>query len=146
MDLQSLGNFLARFLSRTERNNHPSTSTTELSEQTRLLHRLNCLKLDEEEAKCLQGYLTTILQARYQNQTSDKESTPQSDCLVLEMSDEEFQELVCHVGGNGTRLFRAIVKSDNSDTYVRKITIVGEQGLRLFNVLIQGRNSLPTTR
>jgi hypothetical protein len=145
MDLQSLGNLLARFLSRTERNNHPSTLTTKLSEQTRLLHRLNCITLDDEEAKCLQGYLTTILEARYQNQTSEKESTPQSGCLVLEMSDEELQELVRHVGGNDIRLFRAIVQSDNSNNSVRKLTIVTEHGLRLFNVLVQDSKSLPTT-
>lgn len=146
MDLRSLSTFVGYFLRKADRNNHSSNSTAELSEQTRLLHRLNCIKLDDEEAKCLQGYLTTILENRCQNQTCDKASTPQSDCLVLEMADEEFQEFVRHTGGNGIHLFRALVQSDKSKTSVRKLTLVGEHGFRLFNVVVQNRNSLPTTK
>lgn len=47
MDLPSLGNFLGGFLRKADRNNHSSNAAAELSEPTRLLHRLNCIKLDD---------------------------------------------------------------------------------------------------
>lgn len=142
MYLRNLRDSLVRFLSWSGYKDVPSNSTRELSEKSRLLHRLNCIDLNDEEVKCLQGYLTTILEARQQEESSDFAASAQSGCMVLEMDEEEFREFTSHVGGNGTRLFRAIVQRDNSKTPARKLAVVGENGLRLFHLLVQSRDSL----
>ncbi|HEY9637650.1 MAG TPA: hypothetical protein V6D14_29930 [Coleofasciculaceae cyanobacterium] len=144
MHLSNLRDLLGRFLNGSERKNNPSNLTPELSEKSRLIHRLNCIDLNEDEAKCLQGHLTTILEARHQDKDSSLVRTSQSSCLVLEMANEDFQDFVHHVGENGVHLFRAIVQSDNSKTptQTRKLTIVGQHGLRLFPIIVRRRNSL----
>lgn len=130
------------FLTRNKSQENQSNPASELSEKSRLLHRLNCIHLDDEEIKCLQAYLTTILDARHCDKTSDLVSTERSDCIVLEMGEEELQNFASHVGGNGVRLFRAIVHGGNSQTPKRKLVIVGENGMHLFNVLVQSGSSL----
>ncbi len=142
MSFRSLRNSLMGFLTRNKSKENQFNPVPELSEKSRLLHRLNCIHLDDEEIKCLQAYLTTILDARNDDGTSDVVSTDRSNCIVLEMDEEELQTFASHVGGNGIRLFRAIVHSGNSQTPKRKLAIVGENGLQLFNVLVQSGNSL----
>ena len=137
MILLNLRTFLDRVLNRNERKG--SNNAPPLSEQSRLLHRLNCIHLDDEEAKCLQAYLTTILEYRHQDKTANA-ATDSSNCIVLEMAEEEFQRFANYVGGNGVRLFRALVQSNNH-TSARKLAVVGENGLRLFYVQVQNRSS-----
>ena len=139
MILVNLRTFLNRVLNRNERKDS-SNNAPPLSEQSRLLHRLNCIHLDDEEAKCLQAYLTTILEYRHQDKTANA-ATDSSNCIVLEMAEEEFQRFANYVGGNGIRLFRALVQSNNNHTSARKLAIVGENGLRLFYVQVQNRSS-----
>jgi GAF domain-containing protein len=107
------------------------------SEESRLLHRLNCISLNENESKCLNAHLTTILEERNQEKTS----AIASDCMVLEMSEEEFQKFSNYLGENSTCQFRAIVQSDNNQTQVKKLRIIGNHGLRLFNVIVKSHNT-----
>jgi len=139
MILLNLRTFLNRVLNRNE-GKVSSNNTPPLSEQSRLLHRLNCIHLDDEEAKCVQAYLTTILECRHQDKIANA-GTDSSNCIVLEMAEEELQKFASYVGGNGLRLFRALVQSDNSLTSARKLAVVGENGLRLFYVQVQNRSS-----
>ncbi|HEY9744223.1 MAG TPA: hypothetical protein V6C90_27345 [Coleofasciculaceae cyanobacterium] len=136
----SLRKALARLQTSSECKDVQSKSAPALSEKTRLLHRLNCIHLDEDEANWLQAYLTIILENRNSQKTSELASTTQSGCIVLEMSEEEHQKFASYVGGNSHCLFRAIVENDNSQTQTQKLAIVGEHGLRLFRVLVQRRN------
>ena len=139
MYVQSFWNKLVRFL-------NPSKSEDQLnfipalSEQNRLIHRLNSLQLDDEEAKCLNAYLTTVLEARYLRSTSELTTTEKSDCIVLEMREEELQNFSQVLGAHGLRTFRAIVHADDSQTQARKLMVIGEHGLRLFQVHIQRRD------
>jgi len=139
MILLNLRTFLDRVLNRNERKDS-SNNAPPLSEQSRLIHRLNCIHLDDEEAKCLQAYLTTILECRHQDKTANA-ATDSSNCIVLEMAEAELQKFASYVGGNGIRLFRALVQSDNSHTSARKLAVVGENGLRLFYVQVQTHSS-----
>ncbi len=107
------------------------------SEESRLLHRLNCISLNENESKCLNAHLTTILEERNQ----DKTSAIASDCMVLEMSQEELQNFSNYLGENSTCQFRAIVQSDNNQTQAKKLRIIGNHGLRLFNVIVKSHNN-----
>jgi hypothetical protein len=141
MYFRNLRHFLVGLLTGSKRKDDRLNSTSDLSEKKRLLHRLNCINLDEDEVECLQAYITTILEARYQNGSTNLDTTAQSNCLVLEMDEEEYRAFANNVGGNSVRLFRAMVRSsDNSTTQARKLTIVGEHGLRLFHVLVQSNN------
>jgi hypothetical protein len=143
MYFQSLRDLLVRLFTSSRRIQNQSKTASELSEQNRLLERLKCMHLEEEEAKSLQAYLTNILEARTQENTSDSATTADSSCIVLEMDDREFQQFAKVVGGNGVRLFRAIVESGNTQTQSRKLAIVGEHGVRLFRVLVRSsQNSL----
>jgi hypothetical protein len=139
MILLNLRTFLNRALNRNE-GKDSSNNTPPLSEQSRLLHRLNCIHLDDEEAKCVQAYLTTILECRHQDKTANA-ATDSSNCIVLEMAEEELEKFAGYVGGNRIRLFRALVQNDNSHTAARKLAVVGENGLRLFYVQVQNRSS-----
>ncbi len=107
------------------------------SEESRLLHRLNCISLNENESKYLNAHLTTILEERNQ----DKTSGIASDCMVLEMSEEELQKFSNYLGENSTCQFRAIVQSDNNQTQAKKLRIIGNHGLRLFNVIVKSHNT-----
>lgn len=145
MHLQHLRDSLVSLFTPGRRTEISSNVAGGLSEQNRLIERLKCIRLDEEEAKCLQGYLTTILEARSQENNSGEIPTDSSNCIVLEMADEEFQQFAQVLGENGVRLFRAIVESANTQTSSRKLAIVGEHGVRLFRILVQNgsdRNSL----
>ncbi|NEQ25132.1 MAG: GAF domain-containing protein, partial [Microcoleus sp. SIO2G3] len=102
MILLNLRTFLNRVLNRNERKD--SDNAPLLSEQSRLLHRLNCIHLNDEEAKCLQAYLTTILECRHQDKMANA-ATDSSNCIVLEMAEEELQRFASYVGGTGIRLF-----------------------------------------
>ena len=145
MYVQSLWNKLIRFLN-ASKSEDPLNSISALSEQNRLLHRLNCIKLDDGEAKCLNAYLTTVLEARSLQPTSEL-TTRESDCIVLEMGEEELRNFSQVLGEHGLRTFRAIVQSDDSQTQARKLMVIGEHGLRLFQVHIQSsdRSSFPET-
>jgi hypothetical protein len=121
---------------------YQSNPVSGVSEQNRLIHRLNSIQLNDQEAKDLQGYLTTLLDVRYQTESSDLIATEQSDCVVLEMNQEELQEFSKVVGEHGLRTFRAIVQSDSTQPQARTLTIIGEHGLRLFHVHVQSRDSL----
>ncbi|MBW4432841.1 MAG: GAF domain-containing protein [Pelatocladus maniniholoensis HA4357-MV3] len=114
-----------------------STPVSELSEASRLIHRLNCITLNHDESKCLHAHLTTILEAR----NPEKISKNASNCIVLEMSQEELQKFADYVGENTSCLFRAIVQTDNNQTQVRKLRIIGNHGLRLFDVIVKSHNS-----
>lgn len=145
MHLQNLRDSLVSLFTPSRGTEQSSNVARGLSEQNRLIERLECIRLDEEEAKCLQGYLTTILEARYQESNSGEIPTDSSSCMVLEMAEEEFQQFANVLGENGVRLFRAIVESGNTQTSSRKLAIVGQHGVRLFRVLVQsdsGRSSL----
>lgn len=145
MHLQRLRDSLVALFTPSRRTEKSSDVAGVLSEQNRLIERLKCIRLDEEEAKCLQGHLTTILEARYQENNPVGVSTDSSNCMVLEMADEEFQQFAKVLGENGVRLFRAIVESGNTQTSSRQLAIVGQHGVRLFRVLVQSgsdRNSL----
>ncbi len=139
MILLNLRIFLDRVLNRNERKDS-SNNAPPLSEQSRLIHRLNCIHLDDEEGKCLQAYLTTILECRHQDKTANA-ATDSSNCIVLEMAEAELQKFASYVGGNGIRLFRVLVQSDNSHSSARKLAVVGENGLRLFYVQVQTHSS-----
>lgn len=146
MYVQSLWNQLVRFLN-ARKSEDQLKSIPALSEQNRLIHRLNSLQLDDEEAKCLNAYLTTVLEARYLCSTSELTTTEKSDCIVLEMREEELRTFSQVLGSHGLRAFRAIVHADDSQTQARKLTVIGEHGLRLFQVHIQReyRSSLTGT-
>lgn len=135
MYIQSLWNKLFRFLD--NRSGDSLNSISAVSEQNRLIHRLNCIKLDDEEAKCLNAYLTTVLEARSLQSTSELTTTEKSDCIVLEMGEEELQNFSQVLGAHGLRTFRVIVESDDSQTQARKLMVIGEHGLRLFQVHVQ---------
>lgn len=141
MYLQHLRDSLLRLISRSEHKDDQPNGVPLLPEQNRLSDRLKSIHLTEEEVNSLQAYLTTILEARNQDKTSDLASINQSGCIVLEMGEEEFQDFVSHVGGNGLRTFRAIVEGSNSKTQSRKLAIMGEHGVRLFRVLVRSGNS-----
>lgn len=137
MHLQHLRDSLVSLFIPSRRTEKSSNVAGGLSEQNRLIERLKCIRLDEEEAKCLQGYLTTILEARYQENSSGRIPTDPSSCIVLEMAEAEFQQFANVLGENGVRLFRAVVESGNTQTSSRKLAIVGEHGVRLFRVLVR---------
>lgn len=132
-----LRDFPVGFITKMKRKHEQSQSALALSEKSRLLHRLNSIDLNENEARCLQAYLTTLLEARPQHDTSNSTSHERSNCIVLEMNPEDLQKFASHVSGNSTRLFRAIAHSGSSHDSVRKLAIVGENGLRIFQVLIR---------
>lgn len=135
--LLSLRRLLAFFQNGNQHQDKYYDSETPLSEESRLLHRLNCVVLNENESKCLNAHLTTILEERNQ----DKTSAIASDCIVLEMSEEELQKFANYLGENSTCQFRAIVQSDNNQTQAKKLRIIGNHGLRLFNVIVKSHNS-----
>ncbi len=137
-----LRDFLVNFLTRNECQYDQSNSVSVSFGQSDLHHRLQCTDLDDDEVKCLQAYLTIILENRNSKETSDLATTARSNCMVLEMEDKELRKFAHYIGEKGIRLFRAIVKSDNSQTQTRKLAIVGENGMRVFHVLVQGSNSL----
>jgi hypothetical protein len=137
MHLQHLRDSLVSLFTPSRRTEQLANVAGGISEQNRLIERLKCIRLDEEEAKCLQGYLTTILEARYQENNSGGIPTDPSSCIVLEMADEEFQQFAKVLGENGVHLFRAIAESGNTQTSSRKLAIVGQHGVRLFRVLVQ---------
>jgi hypothetical protein len=128
--------FLGSCLRQNERQDNEFSLIPVLCEHTRLIHRLECIQLNDDEVKCLQAYLTLILEARYQNANSASSTADSSDCIVVEMAQEELQKFTRVVGGNGIQLFRALVRSDDSKTSARKLAIVGQNGIRLFNVLV----------
>jgi hypothetical protein len=146
MYVQSLWNKLFRFLN-ASKSEDQLDSIPAVSEQNRLIHRLNCVKLDDEEAKCLNAYLTTVLEARCLESTSELTTTEKSDCIVLEMGEEELRNFSQVLGAHGLRTFRAIVESEDSQTQARKLTVIGEHGLRLFQVHVQNgyRSSIAET-
>lgn len=133
----SLRRLLAYFQNGNQRQDKYYDSQTPLSEESRLLHRLNCISLNENESKCLNAHLTTILEER----DPDKTSAIASDCIVLEMSEEELQKFANYLGENSTCQFRAIVQSDNNQTEAKKLRIIGNHGLRLFNVIVKSHDS-----
>ena len=138
MYVQSFWNQLLRFL-HVSQSNARLKSMPVLSEQNRLIHRLNSIKLDDEEAKSLNAYLTTVLEARCLPSTAELTTGDRSDCIVLEMGEEELRTFGQVLGAHGLRTFRAIVHSDDNPTQTRKLTVIGEHGLRLFQVHIQSR-------
>jgi putative methionine-R-sulfoxide reductase with GAF domain len=135
--LLSLRYFLAHVQNANQRQDKYYNSQTLPSEESRLLHRLNCISLNENESKRLNAHLTTILEERNQ----DKTSAIASDCMVLEMSEEELQNFSNYLGENSTCQFRAIVQSDNNQQRAKKLRIIGNHGLRLFNVIVKSHNS-----
>ncbi len=135
--LLSLRYFLAHVQNANQHQDKYYNSQTLPSEESRLLHRLNCISLNENESKRLNAHLTTILEERNQ----DKTSANASDCMVLEMSQEELQNFSNYLGENSTCQFRAIVQSDNNQTQAKKLRIIGNHGLRLFNVIVKSHNS-----
>ena len=137
MLVQRLRELLVGLFTSSRRTEKSSKVDRVLSEQDRLIEKLKCIHLDEEEAKCLQGYLTTILEARYQEDNPSGSAPDSSSCIVLEMAEAEFQQFANVLGENGVRLFRALVESGNTQTSSRKLAIVGEHGVRLFRVLVQ---------
>jgi hypothetical protein len=137
MLVQRLRDSLVGLFTPSRRTEKSSKVDRVLSEQDRLIEKLKCIHLDEEEAKCLQGYLTTILEARYQENNAGGIVSDSSSCIVLEMAEEELQQFANVLGENGVRLFRAIVESNNTQTSSRKLAIVGEHGVRLFRVRVQ---------
>ncbi len=137
--LLSLTRLLIWFQKGNPRQDHyvkSSTQVSEVSEANRLIHRLNCISLNDHESKYLHAHLTKILEAR----NPDKISENASNCIVLEMSEEEIQKFADYVGENSTCLFRAIVQTDNNQTQVRKLRIIGNHGLRLFDVIVKSHN------
>ncbi len=137
--LLSLTRLLIWFQKGNPRQDHyvnSSTPISEVSEASRLIHRLNCITLNDHESKYLHAHLTTILEAR----NPEKISENASNCIVLEMSQEELQNFANYVGENSTCLFRAIVQTDNNQTQVRKLRIIGNHGLRLFDVIVKSHN------
>ncbi|TFI51800.1 GAF domain-containing protein [Mastigocladus laminosus UU774] len=137
--LLSLSRLLVWFQKGNARQDHnvkSSTPVSELSEASRLIHRLNCITLNDDESKSLHAHLTTILEARNPEKTSENES----NCIVLEMSEEEIQKFSHYVGENSSCLFRAIVQTDNNHNQARKLRIIGNHGLRLFNVIVKSHN------
>lgn len=142
MFFQNLRNLLVRFLGWNERKADQSTAEHALSEKSRLLHRLNCIDLNENEVKCVQAYLTTLLEARHQDEFSNLAATDKSNYMVFEMNEEELKKFSQHIGGNDTRLFHTLIQSNNSRSLSRKLTIIGNDGICLFHVLVQGSSSL----
>ncbi len=138
MYVQSFWDQLLCFL-HLRQSNARLNSIPALSEQNRLIHRLNSVKLDDEEAKCLNAYLTTVLEARCLPSTAELTTTEKSDCIVLEMGEAELRNFSQILGAHGLRTFRAIVHANDSQTQARKLTVIGEHGLRLFQVHIQSR-------
>jgi hypothetical protein len=130
----SVRHSINRFLSGMKTKNKLFKSTCTKGEQSRLIHRLNCIHLDDEEAKCLQGYITTILDKRVQGKS------PETSGIVLEMDNEDFENFAYQVGSNGIRLFRALVQDDTSQSHERKLAIVGSNGIRVFHVKVQKAN------
>ncbi len=135
--LLSLRRLLAHFQNGNQHQDKYYDSQTLPSEENRLLHRLNCISLNENESKCLNAHLTTILEERNQ----DKTSAIASDCIVLEMSEQELQRFASYLGENTTCQFRAIVQSDNNQTQAKKLRIIGNHGLRLFNVIVKSHDT-----
>ncbi len=137
MPFQNLRDRLVHLLTSNERQAEQTESQSVLTEQARLIHRLNSIHLNDDESKCLQGYLTSILEARTQDKTSDFAPIAQPGCIVLEMSEEEYQNFTSHIGGNSTHMFRAIADSGKGRALARKLMVVGENGMRLFQVVVQ---------
>ena len=137
MSLKSFRDTLVRILSLKERQDNKSGISSGPSEQSRLLHRLNCIALEEEEAKSVQAYLTTILEARHQEKSCSFLPTEQSGCIVLEMGEPELREFASCIGENVVRSFRAVVQSDKKPNEARKLAILGDNGLRIFHVSLQ---------
>jgi hypothetical protein len=143
MYLKYLRDSLIRFINGSKRKDEDDQSNCApvVCEQTRLINRLNCIALNEEEAEYLQACLTTILEARHQAQSVNSSSLTHSSGIVVEMTEEELREFSRQVKGDSLCLFRAIVKSDNNPTQSRKLAIIGENGMHLFHVLVRSRNS-----
>ena len=137
MSLRSFRDTLVRILRIKERQDSKLDTASIPSEQSRLLHRLNCINLDEEEAKSLQAYITTILEARHQEKSCSFLPKDQSGCIVLEMGEPELREFATCIGENVVRSFRAVVQKDKKPSEPRKLAILGDNGLRIFQVSLQ---------
>jgi hypothetical protein len=137
MSLKSFRDTLVRILSLKERQDNKLDISSAPSEQSRLVHRLNCINLDDEEAKTLQCYLTTILEARHQEKGYNFLAEEQSGCIVLEMGEPELREFASCIGENVVRSFRAVVQRDKKTNEPRKLAILGDNGLRIFQVSLQ---------
>jgi hypothetical protein len=137
MSLKSFRDTLVRLLSLSERQDNKLDVSSAPSEQSRLLHRLNCINLDDEEAKTLQAYLTTILEARHQEKGYNSQPKEQPGCIVLEMGEPELREFATCIGENVVRSFRAVVQSDKKPNEARKLAVLGDNGLRIFHVSLQ---------
>jgi hypothetical protein len=143
MYLKHLRDSLIRFINGSKRKDEDDQSncTPLVCEQNPLINRLNCIALNKEEVEYLQACLTTILEARHQDQSLNSSSITHSSGIVVEMTKEELREFSRQVKGDSLCLFRAIVKSDNNPTQPRKLAIIGENGMHLFHVLVRSRNS-----
>jgi hypothetical protein len=137
MSLRSFRDTLIRILRIKERQDSKLDTSSTPSEQSRLLHRLNCINLDEEEAKSLQSYITTILEARHREKSCNFLPKDQSGCIVLEMGEPELREFATCIGENVVRSFRAVVQSDKKSNEARKLAVFGDNGLRIFHVSLQ---------
>ncbi|MBW4546416.1 MAG: hypothetical protein KME25_18510 [Symplocastrum torsivum CPER-KK1] len=137
MSLKSFRDTLVRIFSVKECRDNKLDISSAPSEQGRLLHRLNCINLDDEESKTLQAYLTTILEARHQEKGCNSPAKEQSGCIVLEMGEPELREFASCIGENVVRSFRAVVQSDKKQNEPRKLAILGDNGLRIFQVSLQ---------
>ncbi|MBD0303904.1 MAG: hypothetical protein ICV85_17575 [Tolypothrix sp. T3-bin4] len=137
MSLRSFRDTLVRILGTKERQDSKLDIFPAPSEQSRLLHRLNCINLDDEEAKTLQGYITTLLEARHQEKGYNFQPQEQSGCIVLEMGEPELREFASCIGENVVRSFRAVVQSEKKPNEPRKLAILGDSGLRIFQVSLQ---------
>ncbi|HEY9603955.1 MAG TPA: hypothetical protein V6C85_20235 [Allocoleopsis sp.] len=135
--LKEILKFLGNVFQQNARRGDRVSSNPELSEQSRLIRRLQSLQLKEDELNYLQAHLTLLLQARHQPTMPDSLAAHRSDCIVLEMDREEHQQFTQVVGGNGIRLFRVLVQSDDSQLASRKLAIVSQNGLRVFKALVQ---------
>jgi hypothetical protein len=137
MSLNSFRDTLIRILSLKECQDNKLDISSAPSEQSRLVQRLNCINLDDEEAKALQAHLTTILEARHQEKGCNFLAKEQSGCIVLEMGEPELREFATCIGENVVRSFRAVVQSDKKPNEARKLAVFGDNGLRIFHVSLQ---------
>jgi hypothetical protein len=94
MSLKSFRDTLVRLLSLSERQDNKLDVSSAPSEQSRLLHRLNCINLDDEEAKTLEGYLTTILEARHQEKGYNSNLKSNQDVLCLRWVNQNSESLL----------------------------------------------------
>lgn len=142
MSFKSFRDTLVRLFNIKQRQESRLESNCTLSEQKRLLHRLDCINLNDEESKSLQAYLTTILEARHQEKASSFVNKEQSGCIVLEMGEPELREFASYIEENVVRSFRAVVQRDKKPNEARKLAILGDNGLRIFHVSLQGNEQL----